>query len=224
VRAFLVENGLSLFFLGLFLVALAGQAVAGQRVFNEDQVQHGGQPVSFVRYLATSHFAQAVAENWQSEYLQFVLFILATVWFVQRGSPESKALGRAGPESDRDQRVGAHAGADSPWLARVGGIRTAIYSHSLVLLMGSLFLGSWLAQSIAGRSEFNEQQHEHHERGVSWLGYLGRADFWESTLQNWQSEFLAVGSMAIFAVYLRERGSPESKPVGAPHDATGVEG
>jgi uncharacterized protein DUF6766 len=223
-RRFLFENGLSLFFLGLFLAALVGQAVAGHQVFNADRDAHGGSPISFVHYLTTSHFAQAVSENWQSEYLQFVLFILATVWFVQRGSPESKPLESAGRESDRDQRVGPYAGAHSPWLARVGGLRTALYSHSLALLMGTLFLGSWFAQSVSGWSEFNDQQHEHHEAGVSWLGYLTQADFWENTLQNWQSEFLAVGSMAIFAVYLRERGSPESKPVGAPHDATGVEG
>jgi hypothetical protein len=224
LRRFLFENGLSLAFLGLFLAALTGQAIAGQRVFNEEQMEHGGSPVSFPRYLATSHFAQAVTENWQSEYLQFVLFVLATVWLVQRGSPESKPLDQAGRESDEKQRVGAHARPDSPWLARVGGVRTALYSHSLVILMGSLFLASWLAQSVTGWSEFNDQQAEHHEPGVSWLGYLARPDFWEATLQNWQSEFLAVGSMAIFAVYLRERGSPESKPVGASHDATGVEG
>jgi hypothetical protein len=223
-RRFLVENGLSIFFLGLFLVTLVGQAVAGHQVFNEEREVHHGSPVSFVHYLATSHFAQAVTENWQSEYLQFVLFILATVWFVQRGSPESKELDMAGTESDRDQLVGRHARPDSPLWARVGGLRTAIYSHSLVLLMLLLFFGSWVGQSINGLIEYNQEQHSLEQDGVSWLTYLTRPDFWESTLQNWQSEFLAVGSMAIFAVYLRERGSPESKPVGAPHDATDVEG
>jgi hypothetical protein len=224
LRRTLFENGLSIFFLGLFLVALAGQSVAGLHVFNEERQAHDEAPISFAHYLTTSHFAQAVTENWQSEYLQFVLFILVTVWFVQKGSPESKKLDDAGSESDSKQLIGPHARPDSPLLAKVGGLRTAIYSHSLVLLMSLLFLGSWLGQSINGWIEFNDQQQEHGQAGVSWLAYLTGADFWENTLQNWQSEFLAVGSMAIFAVYLRERGSPESKPVGAPHDATGVEG
>jgi hypothetical protein len=104
------------------------------------------------------------------------------------------------------------------------GRRRAVYSNSLLIVMGTIWVLSWLAQAIAGRAEFNADQLSHLEDPVSFLGYLGNADFWERTLQNWQSEFLAVGSMAILAVYLRQRGSPESKPVGAPHDATGVEG
>ena len=90
--------------------------------------------------------------------------------------------------------------------------------------MALIFLGSWFAQSVTGWTEYNADQSEHGESHVSWLSYVGSADFWEATLQNWQSEFLAVGSFAVFAVYLRQRGSPESKPVGAPHDATGIEG
>jgi hypothetical protein len=99
---------------------------------------------------------------------------------------------------------------------------TWLYSNSLVLVMGAVFLGSWFAQAATGWTEFNAQQVEHHQDKLSWLQYVGSADFWQATLQNWQSEFLAVGSMAIFSVYLRQRGSPESKPVGAPHEATGV--
>ena len=90
--------------------------------------------------------------------------------------------------------------------------------------MTAIFLGSWFAQSVTGWTEYNAQQVEHEQPELSWVGYLGTADFWQTTLQNWQSEFLAVGSMVILSVYLRQRGSPESKPVGAPHDATGVEG
>jgi len=218
------DNSLSIFFLAIFLASLAGQAIAGHGQFNHDQLLHHGDPISLGRYLTTSQFAADVAENWQSEYLQFTLYIVGTVWLLQRGSPESKPLDQAGRESDEDQQIGSHAGPRSPRWARTGGLRTALYENSLLIVMTTIWLGSWLAQSIAGASGYNADQLDHQAATVSWLGYLGSGDFWSNTLQNWQSEFLAVGSMAILSVYLRQRGSPESKPVGAPHDATGVEG
>jgi hypothetical protein len=218
------DNSLSMFFLAIFLASLAGQAIAGHGQFNHDQLLHHGDPISLGRYLTTSQFAADVAENWQSEYLQFTLYIVGTVWLLQRGSPESKPLDQAGRESDEDQQIGPHAGPRSPRWARTGGLRTALYENSLLIVMTTIWLGSWLAQSIAGASGYNADQLDHQAATVSWLGYLGSSDFWSRTLQNWQSEFLAVGSMAILSVYLRQRGSPESKPVGAPHDATGIEG
>jgi hypothetical protein len=224
MRRFVRDNSLSLFFGVLLLSALVGQAIAGHNAYNEEQLAHDGETISLGRYLTSSAFGQAVMENWQSEYLQFTLFILATVWFLQRGSPESKPLDKAGLESDRDQRIGAHATPRSPLWARVGGIRTAIYSNSLSIAMGLVFVGAWFAQSVTGWSDYNAEQAEHNQPSVSWLQYLGGPSFWEQTFQNWQSEFLAVGSMAVFAIYLRQRGSPESKPVGAAHEETGVTG
>ena len=221
---FVRGNSLALFFAAIFLAALAGQAVAGHRLYNEEALQHGGGTLSFGRYLTSSSFGQAVMENWQSEYLQFTLYLLLTVWLVQRGSPESKEIDRAGRESDQDQLVGEHSRPSSPRWARLGGLRTKIYSNSLLILMGVIFLGSWLAQSVTGWTDYNDEQFDHEQQAVSWLSYIGTSDFWESTLQNWQSEFLAIGSMAVFSIYLRQRGSPESKPVGAAHEATGVEG
>jgi hypothetical protein len=221
---FLRDNSLSIVFLAIFLAALAGQALAGHGQFNHDQLLHQGDPISLGRYVTSSEFAADVAENWQSEYLQFTLYILGTIWLLQRGSPESKKLDQAGLESDEEQKIGPHATGRSPLWARVGGLRTAVYSHSLVTVMLALWLGSWLAQSIAGWSAYNADQLDHQAATVDWLGYVASNDFWDRTLQNWQSEFLAVGSMAILSVYLRQRGSPESKPVGAPHEATGVEG
>ena len=170
-------------------------------------------------------FGQAVTENWQSEYLQFTLFALATVWLLQRGSPESKELDKAGTETDAEQRVGRHADESSPVWSRYGDVRTAIYSNSLIIVMALVFFASWFAQSVTGWSDFNDEQAAHGEPTVSWLSYIGSSTFWESTLQNWQSEFLAVGSFAVLTIFLRQRGSPESKPVGAPtDDATGKEG
>jgi hypothetical protein len=224
MRAFLKNNSLSLFFLALFLAALMGQAFAGHAALNEDALRHGDPTMSMGRYVLSSEFGGAVLENWQSEYLQFTLFILTTVWLLQRGSPESKPLHKAGRESDKDQKVGEHARADSPRWAKVAGVRRALYENSLLIVMAGIWVGSWFGQSVTGLSQYNTERLDHHQLPVSWLDYLGRADFWERTLENWQSEFLAVGSMAILAVYLRQRGSPESKPVGSPHEATGVEG
>jgi len=224
VKRLLKHNGLSIFFLALFLAALVLQAIAGHADFNEGQDRHQNPHMSLGRYVLSSRFGVAVLENWQSEYLQFTLFILATVWLVQRGSPESKELDKAGTESDAEQQVGRHALPRSPAAARAAGIRRRIYENSLVIVMAAIWVGSWFGQSITGVSEYNSERLDHHQLPVSWVDYLGRPDFWEKTLQNWQSEFLAVGSMAILAVYLRQRGSPESKPVGAPHDRTGVQG
>jgi len=224
VKRFAKENGLTLAFALLLVVGLVGQALSGVAEYNSQAVADGVDEISLLSYLGTSDFGVDVAENWQSEYLQFLLFVFLTVWLVQRGSPESKELDRVGRESDEDQQVGEYAEPDSPKWARASGWRLAIYSRSLGLVMGALFLGSWLAQSIAGQSAYNEQQLRQLEEPVSWAGYLASADFWNRTTQNWQSEFLAVASMAVLAIYLRQRGSPESKPVGASHDATGVEG
>jgi uncharacterized protein (DUF486 family) len=224
VRRFVRESSLGLAFLTIFLAALVGQAFVGHSDFNHDQVAHQDETMSLWRFVTSSAYWVDVMENWQSEYLQFTLFILGTVWLVQRGSPESKQLDKAGRESDAEQQVGEHAGQDSPKWARVNGWRRTVYENSLGLLMGAILLGTWLAQLFTGRVAYNTEQLDHHEAPLSLWQYAGSSDFWNRTLQNWQSEFLAVASMVLFSIWLRQRGSPESKPVGAPHDATGVEG
>ncbi|MDQ0906207.1 hypothetical protein QFZ22_002192 [Streptomyces canus] len=223
-RGFLRDNGLGLAFGIGFLLALAGQAIAGYAEFNNQLTTEGLAQVGFGEYLMSSDFAVDVTENWQSEYLQFFLYITATVWLLQRGSPESKKMHKAGRESDQDQQVGQYAHRNSPRWAGAGGPRQALYSHSLGLVMGTIFVLSWLAQSISGVAAYNEEQLRRLQAPTSWDSYIGSADFWSRTLQNWQSELLAVASMAILSVYLRQRGSPESKPVGAAHTSTGVEG
>ena len=224
MRRFVKDNGLTLFFLGLFAGAVALQSVFGWHDHNNDQLRHGGEALSFGRYLVSSEFGVALLENWQSEYLQFTLYVLATVWLIQRGSPESKEPENAGQESDERQKVGRHATSRSPGWARAGGLRTGVYANSLLIVMGTIWLLSWFGQSVTGRSSYNAGLLEHRQDPISYLDYLATADFWERTMQNWQSEFLAVASMAILSVYLRQRGSPESKPVGATHEATGMTG
>jgi hypothetical protein len=224
VRRFIRDHSLSLFFLVIFLAALVGQAIAGHILHNEDAVAHHGTTMTFWRYIVSSDFGNAVMENWQSEYLQFTLFMLATVWLIERGSPESKKPGEEGTESDREQKIGPHAEEDSPEWAKPRGIKAFIYSNSLLIVMSTIFFGSWFAQSVTGWTKYNANQVDHHEKVVSWLGYVGSADFWEATLENWQSEFLAVGSFVAITVFLRQRGSSQSKPVGTSHEATGIEG
>ena len=221
---FVRDNGLGLFFAVIFLASLAGQALVGHSDFNHGQIAHHGDPISLGRYVVSSDFGANVLENWQSEYLQFTLYILGTVWLLQRGSPESKELDQAGRESDEEQMVGPHARDDSPRWAVAGGLRRRVYENSLVGAMGAIWLASWLAQAITGRVGYNAEQLDHNEAALTFWQYLGSSDFWNRTLQNWQSEFLAVGSMAVLSIYLRQRGSPESKRVGAPHDATADSG
>jgi hypothetical protein len=224
VRKSLRHNSLGLFFGAIFLLALAGQAIAGWKTFNDDQIASHLGLISLPHYLTTASFAADVAENWQSEYLQFLLYIVATAWLLQVGSPESKELDKAGLESAKDQKLGRYADAKSPAWAKVGGLRTALFSWSLSLVMGLIFFTSWFAQSFAGLGGFNETRLQRLQDPISWGSYLQNADFWSRTLQNWQSEFLAVGSMAVLSIYLRQRGSPESKPVGEAHTSTGIEG
>ena len=204
------DNSLSLFFAAILLAALVAMAFVGHSEFNHDQLAH-------------SSFAVDVMENWQSEYLQFTLYAVATVWFIQRGSSESKEPGEEGRGEDEEQLLGEHTKPNSPKWAKAGGWRTAVFSRSMFIVMTTIWLATWAAQAIAGRIDYNAAQLDHREAALSLWQYLGSSDFWDRTLQNWQSEFLAVGSFAVFAVFLRQRGSPESKPVGAPHSTTGSE-
>jgi hypothetical protein len=225
VKRVLRHNGLGVVFGLLFLATLALQSVAGWQDFNTQQAADGLGQLSWGRYVTSTDFAVDVTENWQSEFLQFWLYLTATVWLLQRGSPESKELDKQGPESDEDQQVGAHATAESPRPARRdSGFLPRLYSNSLGYVMATLFLLSWLVQSISGWAAYDEERLRQLQEPVSWPAYLTHADFWNRTLQNWQSEFLAVGTMAVLAIFLRQRGSSQSKPVGAAHSATGVEG
>jgi hypothetical protein len=217
------QHLLSIFFGVIFLVALVGQSVAGLAVLNEEQLSHGLPAVSYGSFITSSDFVVDVAENWQSEFLQFFLFILMTIWLVQKGSPESKKPGHEGLGSDQQNLVGRYAQPGSPRWAKATGWRLTLYSNSLLLVMGAIFLFSWWAQSVAGLTVYNQDQLQHAEGTIDWAGYVASPDFWNRTLQNWQSEFLAVGSMVAFSIYLRQRGSSESKPVGIPHTETAIE-
>jgi hypothetical protein len=153
MRRFIKENSLTIFFLLLFLGALGGQAVAGHADYNDQARAHGDPTISMGRYVVSSDFGVDVMENWQSEYLQFMLMVLTTVWLLQRGSPESKELDKSGRESDEEQMVGGYAQENSPLWAKVGGIRRTIYENSLLIVMGTIWLGTWFAQSLTGLTQ-----------------------------------------------------------------------
>ncbi|KJK45659.1 membrane protein [Lentzea aerocolonigenes] len=221
MRRFLREHSLTLVFGGLFLAALVGQFFAGHADFNERQAALGQPLLSLGQYLFSADFLVDVAENWQSEYLQFFLYVTATVWLIQRGSPESKPADKVGRGTEKDQQIGQYATESSPKWARAGGWRTAVFSRSLGTAMLVLFLFSWTTQWIAGWYANNSDPLAE----KTGLGeYFFSSDFWNRSLQNWQSEFLAIASMAILSVYLRQRGSSESKPVGAAHSVSDESG
>jgi hypothetical protein len=224
MRRWIYEQSLSIFFLAIFLLSLLGQWVVGAKDYNAEQAAHGEETISYGRYFFSSDFGGNVLENWQSEFLQFLMFIYVTVWLVQKGSNESKQLDESGEESDQKQLVGGYAPEEGPTWARLRGWRLVLFQNSLMIVIALMFLGSWFGQSVSNWTAYNDEQTAHGDPTVSWLSYLVNPDFWNRTLQNWQSEFLAVGTMAVLTIYFRQRGSPESKPVGAPHGETSTSG
>ncbi len=221
MRRFLRENGLTIVWLGMFFVAfIFGQSYFGFREYNEDQREHGQPAVGYAEYLTTPHFVEATMENWESEFLQMFLFIVLTACLYQKGSAESKKLDEK-EEVDRDPRL-ARDKKDAPWPVRRGGLVLKLYEYSLSLAFLVLFLACFFLHAAGGARQYNEDQAEHRRpERVTTLGYLATTRFWFESFQNWQSEFLAVGAMVYFSIYLRQRGSPESKPVDAPHSQTG---
>jgi uncharacterized membrane protein YhaH (DUF805 family) len=221
MRRILHENGLSIVWLGLFFVTfIVGQTISGQLEYNQDQQEHGKPEVSYAEYLRTAHFFEATMENWESEFLQMFLFVALTAFLYQKGSAESKKLGQEEPV-DRDPRLSKNK-KDAPWPVRQGGIVLKLYEYSLSLVLFGLFLTCFFLHAASGAREYNEEQADHGSaKRVTTIQYVGTSRFWFESFQNWQSEFLSVGSMVLLSIWLRQRGSPESKPVDAPHNQTG---
>jgi hypothetical protein len=214
------NNGLSIVLTLLFLLFLVGQAVAGMYEYNDEQQEHGQPTVDFAGYLNTSHFVEATTENWESEFLQMFFFVVLTACLFQKGSAESKDPDKEEPV-DRDPRK-TRKKKNAPWPVRKGGLALTVYEYSLSLAFLLLFLMSFTLHAVSGAREYNESEREHGRyEQVTTLQYMGTPRFWFESLQNWQSEFLAVGAMVVFSIFLRQRGSPESKPVDTPHSETG---
>ncbi|MEO5903669.1 MAG: DUF6766 family protein [Gemmatimonadaceae bacterium] len=219
LRRFLFENGLVLTATLLFLLAFVGQILAGRANYNEDQREHGQEPVALGEYLRTGAFVEATAENLESEFLQMGVFVVLTVFLYQRGSSESKKLDQ--PEAVDQRPEEARYDPDAPWPVRYGGVPLALYKHSLSLVLFTLFLVSFAVHAAGGAADYSEEQLAHGGQAVSAVGYLSTSRFWFESFQNWQSEFLSVAVLVLLSIWLREQGSPQSKPVAASASDTG---
>jgi hypothetical protein len=210
MRRVLRENGLSIVVFGLFLLCMVGQVSSGHLQYNEERRERGESSLELSDYLTSGHFLEATAENWESEFLQMAAYVLLTVFLYQKGSSESKRLDE--PEAvDRDPRA-ARLKSDAPWPVRRGGWILRVYENSLSIAFLLLFAASFALHACGGAREEN----------VSTLQYVATSKFWFESFQNWQSEFLSLAAMAVLSIFLRQRGSPESKPVDAAHSDTGA--
>ena len=219
LRDWVRDRSLTLLLLFMFAVFVVGQFATGLAEYNAEQTEHAQPAVTFREYLETGHPWEALFENWESEFLQMAVFVLLTTFLIQKGSPESR---RSGVRElvDTDPRDFANE-PEAPWPVRRGGWILRVYEHSLGLAFVMLFLVSWLGHALGGYAEYASDERLHGQPSPVLRDYLTSPRFWFESFQNWQSEFLAIASMVWLAVYLRQRWSPESKPVHAPHAETG---
>jgi hypothetical protein len=214
------NNNLSIVIFVLFLLCLAGHSVAGWKTHNDEQREHGEQEVGYRQFLGTSEFGETVFENWESEFLQMAAYVFLTVFLYQKGSSESKK--HDGTDEVEEDPLAHRNDPGVPRPVKEGGWRLALYKNSLGLAFAVLFLISFIGHAAAGARKYNEEEREHGSREkVTAVSYMGKPQFWYESFQNWQSEFLAVLAIVTLSIWLRQWGSPESKPVHASHDDTG---
>jgi hypothetical protein len=219
MKTWVRDNGLTLALLMLFTASLVGQMASGWASENETRAEHHQAPLLFLSYLTSGAFLSALFENWESEFLQMWAYVMLTAYLFQRGSPESKAPEETAPQ-DRDPKRDARK-RDAPWPVRVGGLAREAYAHSLGTALLVLFLASFVLHWINSARRAADEAIAHGEQAPTFLTYLAQPEFWFESFQNWQSEFLSTAVLIVLAIYLREKGSPESKAVGDPHAKTG---
>jgi hypothetical protein len=220
MRTWFRNHGLLLANLALFLIFIGGMALSGVRVYNSNQQEHGGSPISFAQYLGTGDFAEATFENWESEFLQMGMYVVLTAILFQRGSSESKPMDEPAPQ-DEDPRESQDK-PDAPWPVKRGGWVLKLYENSLSIFFFVLFVASWALHAAGGAKAYSEEELQHGGEAVGFFKYLTTSQFWFESFQNWQSEFLAVAAIVWASIYLRQRGSSESKPVASPYAETGA--
>jgi len=219
MKSWFRQNGLSIVVLSIFGVLLAGQAITGWDSHNQERLEQGAVALSLPSYLASGHFGEATSENWESEFLQMAAYVLFTVFLRQKGSAESKSL--SGEEAvDRDPRLDRDK-RDAPYPVRRGGWLLRLYEWSLSLAFFILFLAAFVWHMVGGYQLENDERALDGLPPIRFGEFVSSSEFWFQSLQNWQSEFLAVGAIVVLSIWLRQRGSPESKPVSAPHAQTG---
>jgi hypothetical protein len=217
MRQFFRNNGLSVLFLGLFLVSLAGQLLTGFADHNKELQEEGGIAISLSQYISSGHFIQATFENWESEFLQMALLVVMTIWLKQKGSSESKKFDEpeeVDAEPDRSKK-------DAPWPVHRGGWILSLYKNSLTIVLALLFAVSFVLHFYGSLKDENEQLLMKGKPAETAADYLGDSRFWFESFQNWQSEFLSIFAIIVLSIYLRQKGSSQSKPVDASHGETG---
>lgn len=217
MKKFLRNNSLSLVFLILFFITLAGQIATGQNEHNEETIDMGGKPLSTSEYLTSGHFLQSTFENWESEFLQMALFLIGSMFLYQKGSSESKDPDK---EEDVDREPNPRK-KGAPWPVKKGGLALTIYKHSLCYTFTLLFLVSFYVHWKGSLKDYNEEQILKGKPTETAMEYISGSRFWFESFQNWQSEFLSIFAIVLLSVYLREQGSPQSKPVDASNEETG---
>lgn len=213
MRMFFRNHGLSLAMFGFFLLLLfVGQVLTGRNEYNEDRRKAGQNELGISGYLSSPHFVEATAENWESEFLQMGIYVFATAWLYQKGSAESRD-----PRKRHRHHASRAVTADSPWPTRRGGWVLRVYEHSLSLAFLMLFAVAFILHALGGQRLYNEERMREGETPFSLMDYVSSSRFWFESFQNWQSEFLAIGSMVVLSIFLREVNSPESKQTQTPH-------
>jgi len=212
--------GLTIAMFVLFLFSLVGQILSGLQEYNEGQQEHNEPQAGLVEYLGSGHFIEAVFENWESEFLQMATYVILTVFLFQKGSSESKDPDKSEEPVDEDPRE-AKDKEKAPWPVRQGGLVLKLYENSLAIAFLLLFIISFLLHAYGGSQEYSSEQVAHGGDAVSMFQYIGTSRFWFESFQNWQSEFMSVGALIVLSIFLRQRGSPESKPVARAHSDTG---
>jgi hypothetical protein len=211
-HSFFKRNGLLLIFLSLMIATLTGQVYTGWHEHNQEREEKGLSLYLISEYVTSGHFIQSTFENWESEFLQMGLYVFLTIFLFQQGSAESKSLDEP-EEVDREPQ--AHVNA--PWPVKKGGLYLTIYKNSLSLVFLILFILSFFLHAHGTKKTINEEEGQ---ALTLWQVFFENR-FWFESLQNWQSEFLSVAAIVFFSIYLRQQGSPESKPVDSSHDETG---
>jgi hypothetical protein len=212
------NNSLSIVFFIFFLITLIGQAITGLKEHNEEMQQEGGQMLNMGQYLFSGHFLQSTFENWESEFLQMAMFLIFSMFLYQKGSSESK-------DPDKEEEVDREPNPrkkDAPWPVKKGGFILGIYKHSLCYSFTLLFIFSFLLHWYGSLKDYNEEQLLQGKATETAMQYLSNSRLWFESFQNWQSEFLSVFSLVVLSIFLREQGSPQSKPVDASYSETGA--
>lgn len=201
---FLRNNGLTIALLLAFVGSMVGMIWSGWQQQNHELSIHAQPLLPLVDYLYDETFWSALFENWESEWLQMATYVVLTAYLFQRGSAES----RDPDEAEKEEAILHTSGS---W----------IYDHSLGLALAVLFVVSFAGHFFASLASFNSQAIAHGGTTLTPYSYLGNAQFWFESFQNWQSEFFSTAMLIVLSVFLRYRGSPESKEVTAANEETG---